>query len=116
MPSERYQATSPTEPKDFVPSLTPVVAPRMVLPAPADPPRRSLRTSKVPDRLTASYLRAPQGRAPLLGSSAYATFPFPDQPIIPSFPSVVPDIGPDPVTYREEITSPDCDMWQMAIQ
>ena len=31
-------------------------------------------------------------------------------------PSPSPDIGLDPVTYREVVTSPDSDMWQMAIQ
>ncbi len=66
--------------------------------------------------LTAAYMRAPQGRVPVLGSVAYATFPFPPQAITRSFPSVLPDIGPDPVTYREAITSPDSDMWQTAIQ
>ena len=77
--------------------------------------RRSQRVSRPPTRLNAAYLRAPQGRAPLHGPATYATFPFPDQPVAPNFPPVIPDLGPDPMTYREAITSPDCDMWQTAI-
>ena len=57
----------------------------------------------------------PQGRKPIPTADSYATFPFPEQPIIPSFPPVLPDLGPDPLTYREAITSPDCDMWQTTI-
>ena len=66
--------------------------------------------------MTAAYLQAPQGRVPVPASSAYATFPFPAQTVVPTFPPVLPDIGPDPVTYREAISSPDYDQWQTAIQ
>ncbi len=81
----------------------------MVLPAPL---RRSARVSAPPIRLSAAYLQAPHGRR----ESALATFPFHEQPVVPSFPPVVPDTGADPVTYREAVTSPDSDQWQMAIQ
>ena len=63
------------------------------------PLRRSQRNRHQPDWLTTAYLQAPQGRAPVPGSSAYATFPYPVQTVIPTFPPVLPDIGPDPVTY-----------------
>ena len=50
------------------------------------PLRRSQRTRHQPDWLTLAYLQVPQGRAPVPGSSAYATFPYPTQTVIPTFP------------------------------
>ena len=87
----------------------------MVLPEPPAPPRRSARVPSAPIRLT--YRRDAQGRIlPGHSETALATFPFPEQSVVPSFPPVVPDSGADPVTYREAVTSPDSDQWQMAIQ
>ena len=78
------------------------------------PLRRSQRESKQPQRLESTYLRAPH-KPPLAGSVAYATFPFPDQPLVPNFPLVIPDLGPNPITYRDAVTSPDNELWQIAI-
>ena len=104
MPTPASSPVSPPPPRLGLPTTGP------------EPPRRSGRVTHPPDRLTADYLLTPQRRAALPGSAAYAAFPFPAQPIVPSFPPVVPDIGPDPLTYREAVTSPDSDMWQTAIQ
>jgi hypothetical protein len=79
------------------------------------PLRRSQRESKPPQRLESTYLRAPH-RAPPPGSATYATFPFPYQPLVPNFPPLIPDLGPDPITYRDAVTSPDNELWQIAIQ
>ncbi len=87
----------------------------MILPEDPAPLRRSTRVPSVPSRLT--YTRDSHGRIlPGHSETALATFPFPDQPIVPSFPPVIPDIGSDPLTYKEAVTSPDSDQWQMAIQ
>ncbi|MFN9943229.1 MAG: hypothetical protein ACK56I_27545, partial [bacterium] len=100
--------SAPVPPYDDAAASTP--------PAETQTLRRSERNRHPPNRLTAAYLQAPQGRVPALGSAVYATFPFPAQPIVLTFPPILPDIGPDPVTYREAISSPDFDQWQTAIQ
>ena len=79
------------------------------------PLRRSQRESKPPRRLESAYLRAPH-RAPLPGSEAYATFLFPDQSLVPNVPPVIPKLGLDPITYRDAVTSPDSELWQIAIK
>ena len=76
---------------------------------------QSKREFKPPQRLESAYLRATH-RAPLPGSGAHATFSFPNQPLVPSFPPVIPDLGLDPITYRDAVTSPDSELWQIAIQ
>ena len=82
----------------------------------SEPPavlRRSSRVTQHPDRLNAADLWNPQSRLP---PRAYAAFPFPAQPVVPNFPAVLPDLGPDPQTYTEAVSSPDADLWLKAIQ
>ena len=109
-PSNRVQ-TAPSASTTSAPVPPYDDAAASIPPAETQTLRRSERNMNRPDWLTTAYLQAPQGRVPAPGSSAYATFPFPAQPIVPTFPPILPDIGPDPATYREAISSPDSDQW-----
>lgn len=111
-PLNRYQASTPTPSGSAISSIPPPLdtTTKTIPPLVLAQLRRSPRETKQLDRLQVSYLRALQGRVPLSASAAYATFPFPAQPVIPAFLPTLPDLGPNPVTYREALSSPDCDM------
>ena len=74
--------------------------------------RRFGRVSQPPDRLSSATLWNPQSRLP----RAYPAFPFPAKPVTPTFPVVPPDLGPDPQTYSEAVSSPGAHLWVQAIQ